>query len=70
MPSVVRDGPIDEKARDDCSVLDHYAGQSLPEISLPGVAEGKGKPRAAMFNLISEDWGGYVETWVKEISCP
>ena len=28
----------------------------------------KGKPRAAMFNLIMEDWGGYVTPWVKEIS--
>ena len=27
----------------------------------------KGKPRAAMFNLIPEDWGGYVTPWVKEI---
>lgn len=24
----------------------------------------KGKPRAAMFNLISEDWGGYARPWV------
>lgn len=24
----------------------------------------KGKPRAAMFNLIPEDWGGYVKPWV------
>ncbi|XP_021903968.1 coronatine-insensitive protein 1 [Carica papaya] len=28
----------------------------------------KGKPRAAMFNLIPEDWGGYVTPWVNEIS--
>ncbi|KAL5991558.1 Coronatine-insensitive protein 1 [Asimina triloba] len=28
----------------------------------------KGKPRAAMFNLIPEDWGGYVGPWVNEIS--
>ncbi|CAI9091640.1 OLC1v1026713C1 [Oldenlandia corymbosa var. corymbosa] len=28
----------------------------------------KGKPRAAMFNLIPEDWGGYVTPWVEEIS--
>ncbi|XP_057725662.1 coronatine-insensitive protein 1-like [Arachis stenosperma] len=28
----------------------------------------KGKPRAAMFNLIPEDWGGFVTPWVKEIS--
>ncbi|XP_051138381.1 coronatine-insensitive protein 1-like isoform X2 [Andrographis paniculata] len=27
----------------------------------------KGKPRAAMFNLIPEDWGGYVAAWVDEI---
>ncbi|KAF7816355.1 coronatine-insensitive protein 1 [Senna tora] len=27
----------------------------------------KGKPRAAMFNLIPEDWGGYVTPWVNEI---
>ncbi|CAA0836732.1 Coronatine-insensitive protein 1 [Striga hermonthica] len=27
----------------------------------------KGKPRAAMFNLIPEDWGGYVAPWVEEI---
>ncbi|XP_010690074.1 coronatine-insensitive protein 1 [Beta vulgaris subsp. vulgaris] len=24
----------------------------------------KGKPRAAMFNLIPEDWGGYVRPWI------
>ncbi|KGN50635.1 coronatine-insensitive protein 1 [Cucumis sativus] len=28
----------------------------------------KGKPRAAMFNLIPEDWGGYVTPWVMEIA--
>lgn len=28
----------------------------------------KGKPRAAMFNLIPENWGGYVTPWVEEIS--
>lgn len=28
----------------------------------------KGKPRASMFNLISEDWGGYVTPWVEEIA--
>ncbi|PON36296.1 Leucine-rich repeat domain containing protein [Parasponia andersonii] len=28
----------------------------------------KGKPRAAMFNLIPEDWGGYVTPWVRAIS--
>ncbi|PSR93177.1 Coronatine-insensitive protein [Actinidia chinensis var. chinensis] len=28
----------------------------------------KGKPRAAMFNLIPEDWGGYVSPWVEEIA--
>lgn len=28
----------------------------------------KGKPRAAMFNLIPENWGGFVTPWVKEIS--
>lgn len=28
----------------------------------------KGKPRAAMFNLIPEDWGGYVTPWVHEIA--
>ncbi|WOH12452.1 hypothetical protein DCAR_0831956 [Daucus carota subsp. sativus] len=28
----------------------------------------KGKPRAAMFNLIPEDWGGYVSSWVLEFS--
>ncbi|KAK4778171.1 hypothetical protein SAY87_018358 [Trapa incisa] len=28
----------------------------------------KGKPRAAMFNLIPEDWGGYVTPWVQEIA--
>lgn len=28
----------------------------------------KGKPRAAMFNLIPEDWGGYVTPWVVEIT--
>ncbi|KAL8462894.1 hypothetical protein ACS0TY_033775 [Phlomoides rotata] len=27
----------------------------------------KGKPRAAMFNLIGEDWGGYATPWVKEV---
>ncbi|XP_065870607.1 coronatine-insensitive protein 1 [Euphorbia lathyris] len=28
----------------------------------------KGKPRAAMFNLIPEDWGGFVTPWVQEIA--
>ncbi|VVB02800.1 unnamed protein product [Arabis nemorensis] len=28
----------------------------------------KGKPRAAMFNLIPENWGGYVTPWVNEIA--
>ncbi|KAJ4720002.1 Coronatine-insensitive protein 1 [Melia azedarach] len=28
----------------------------------------KGKPRAAMFNLIPEDWGGYVSPWINEIA--
>ncbi|PSS34493.1 Coronatine-insensitive protein [Actinidia chinensis var. chinensis] len=28
----------------------------------------KAKPRAAMFNLIPEDWGGYVTAWVEEIA--
>ncbi|EPS71226.1 coronatine-insensitive 1 [Genlisea aurea] len=28
----------------------------------------KGKPRAAMFNLIPEDWGGYVTPWLQEIA--
>lgn len=28
----------------------------------------KGKPRAAMYNLISEDWGGYVTPWVEEFA--
>lgn len=28
----------------------------------------KGKPRAAMFNLIPLDWGGYAAPWLKEIS--
>ncbi|KAJ8540459.1 hypothetical protein K7X08_030378 [Anisodus acutangulus] len=28
----------------------------------------KGKPRAAMFNLIPEDWGGYVTPWIVEIT--
>lgn len=28
----------------------------------------KGKPRAAMFNLIPEDWGGYASPWVLEIT--
>ncbi|XP_009590388.1 coronatine-insensitive protein 1 [Nicotiana tabacum] len=28
----------------------------------------KGKPRASMFNLIPEDWGGYATPWVHEIS--
>ncbi|CAI0443517.1 unnamed protein product [Linum tenue] len=28
----------------------------------------KGKPRAAMFNLIPENWGGYVTPWLKEIA--
>ncbi|XP_031108844.1 coronatine-insensitive protein 1 [Ipomoea triloba] len=27
----------------------------------------KGKPRAAMFNLIPEDWGGHVTPWVEKI---
>ncbi|XP_071685706.1 coronatine-insensitive protein 1-like [Rutidosis leptorrhynchoides] len=28
----------------------------------------KGKPRAAMYNLIPEDWGGFVTPWVMEIA--
>ncbi|KAK8618155.1 hypothetical protein V6N13_116025 [Hibiscus sabdariffa] len=28
----------------------------------------KAKPRAAMFNLIPEDWGGYATPWVNEIA--
>ncbi|XP_019151379.1 PREDICTED: coronatine-insensitive protein 1-like [Ipomoea nil] len=28
----------------------------------------KGKPRAAMFSLIPENWGGYVTPWLEEIS--
>ncbi|KAJ0705275.1 putative leucine-rich repeat domain superfamily, transport inhibitor response 1 [Helianthus annuus] len=28
----------------------------------------KGKPRAAVFNLIPEDWGGFVTPWVEELS--
>ncbi|CAN1292706.1 Coronatine-insensitive protein 1 [Linum perenne] len=28
----------------------------------------KGKPRASMFNLVPEDWGGYLTPWVKEIA--
>ncbi|MQL81665.1 hypothetical protein Taro_014118 [Colocasia esculenta] len=28
----------------------------------------KGKPRAAMFNLIPENWGGYAGPWVNEIA--
>eukprot|EP01018_Ginkgo_biloba_P012304 Gb_07238 [translate_table: standard] len=28
----------------------------------------KGKPRAAMYNLIPDDWGGYAKPWIDEIS--
>ncbi|KAF3556795.1 hypothetical protein F2Q69_00017688 [Brassica cretica] len=28
----------------------------------------KGKPRAAMFNLIPDNWGGFVTPWVNEIA--
>ncbi|KAK1312329.1 Coronatine-insensitive protein 1 [Acorus calamus] len=28
----------------------------------------KGKPRASMFNLIEEDWGGYAGPWIREIA--
>ncbi|KAK9061040.1 hypothetical protein SSX86_018220 [Deinandra increscens subsp. villosa] len=28
----------------------------------------KGKPRAAMYNLIPDDWGGFATPWVEEIS--
>ncbi|KAJ3680752.1 hypothetical protein LUZ60_015241 [Juncus effusus] len=28
----------------------------------------KGKPRASMYNLIQEDWGGYARPWTAEIS--
>lgn len=28
----------------------------------------KGKPRAAMFKLIPDDWGGYAEPWISEIA--
>lgn len=27
----------------------------------------KGKPRASMYNLIPEDWGGYVGPWVQTL---
>ncbi|KAK8697409.1 hypothetical protein V6N13_113560 [Hibiscus sabdariffa] len=28
----------------------------------------KGKPQATMFNLIPDDWGGYVTPWVHKIA--
>lgn len=28
----------------------------------------KGKPRASMFRLIPDDWGGYAEPWISEIA--
>eukprot|EP00250_Pteridium_aquilinum_P011409 c20046_g1_i1 orf=300-2018(+) len=28
----------------------------------------KGKPRAAMFRLVPEEWGGYAKPWISEIS--
>ncbi|EYU41258.1 hypothetical protein ABFS82_06G135100 [Erythranthe guttata] len=28
----------------------------------------KGKPRAAMFNLIDENWGGYVAPWLNQVA--
>ncbi|KAJ4977529.1 hypothetical protein NE237_002635 [Protea cynaroides] len=28
----------------------------------------KGKPRDAMFNLITDDWGGYASPWIREIT--
>lgn len=28
----------------------------------------KGKPRAAMFKLIPDDWGGYAKPWISEIA--
>lgn len=28
----------------------------------------KGKPRATMFKLVPDDWGGYAEPWISEIS--
>ncbi|XP_024993691.1 coronatine-insensitive protein 1-like isoform X2 [Cynara cardunculus var. scolymus] len=28
----------------------------------------KGKPRAAMYNLIPEDWGGFATPWVEELA--
>ncbi|KAJ3668886.1 hypothetical protein LUZ60_010836 [Juncus effusus] len=28
----------------------------------------KGKPRAAMYNLIPEDWGGYAGPWIRQIA--
>ncbi|KAK8515099.1 hypothetical protein V6N13_122059 [Hibiscus sabdariffa] len=28
----------------------------------------KGKPRAAMYDLIPDDWGGYVTPWVREVA--
>ncbi|KAL6841578.1 hypothetical protein ACP4OV_028721 [Aristida adscensionis] len=30
----------------------------------------KGKPRAAMFGLIPEDWGAYARPWVAELAAP
>ncbi len=38
------------------------------ERIVPGRLKLKGKPRAVMFNLIPEDWGGYVMPWVNEIA--
>ncbi|KAL6977443.1 Coronatine-insensitive protein 1 [Sarracenia purpurea var. burkii] len=62
---------IDSSARKHVTIAMCYATtpqmlsrrfQSIEALKL------KAKPRAAMFNLIPEDWGGYVTPWVEEIS--
>ncbi|KAE8813399.1 coronatine insensitive 1-like protein [Hordeum vulgare] len=39
----------------------------FPRLESLGV---KGKPRAAMYGLISDDWGAYARPWIVELAAP
>ncbi|KAF9613629.1 hypothetical protein IFM89_009455 [Coptis chinensis] len=43
----------------------HSTAPRLPRLELLKL---KGKPRASMFNLIPEDWGGFSRPWIREIA--
>ena len=42
-----------------------YLNAQFPGLELLKL---KGKTRAAMFNLIPPDWGGYAKSWINQIS--